>query len=166
MRHASRPISRRDSRGPGRRRATWRLEGEWAQRREGYRPGKQNGIPATMQVFKILDVPLPQEPPQFSKGGCRPEVAPTVGSVLPLVLHGQGGRGKKFKPARPQPVRAGGTAGCSAPPRAGPSLRGQPRAPSPMGASRRRRRCPGRSRAQEGWGLNLCFPSGTVRDPF
>lgn len=165
MRHASRPISGRERRGPGRRRATWRLEGEWAQCREGYRPGKQKGVPAAMQVFKISDVPLPQGSPQFSIGGRRPEAAPTVGSVLPLVLHGQGGPAREFKPARPQPGRAGGSAGCSAPPRAGPSLPGQPRVPSPMGAPRGQRRGPGRGQAQEGWGLNLCFPSEIVREP-
>lgn len=50
--------------------------------------------------------PLPT--PGSTEGGPRPEAAPTVGSVLPLVLHGRSGRGGESQPPRPQPERAGG----------------------------------------------------------
>jgi hypothetical protein len=46
------------------------------------------------------------------------EATPTVGSVLPIVLHDRSGQGGEAQPARPQPRRAGGSAGSSAPPRA------------------------------------------------
>lgn len=113
--------------------------------------------PTTTRVFKISDIPLPQGP-HNSRGGRGPEAAPTVGSVLPLVLHGQGRRGGESEPARPQPGRAGGSARCSAPPRAGPRPPGLLCASSPMGAPRGLGRGPGRGQAAEGVGPQPLFP--------
>lgn len=61
--------------------------------------------------------PLPPWDPRLSCGGRKPEAAPTVGSVLPLVLHGRRRSVRESRPVRPQPGQPGGSAGCSAPPR-------------------------------------------------
>lgn len=96
--------------------------------------------------------PLPPRDPRLSWGGRKPEAVPTVGSVLPLVLHGRRRSVRESRPVRPQPGQPGGSAGCSAPPRPQPRpARVEPRA----GGGRAR----GRARAERGWGPNVCFTS-------
>lgn len=128
-------------------------------------PGSRRGPPAAARVFMISEVPLPQGPPT-QRGDRGPEAAPTVGSVLPLVLHGRVGRGGESEPERPQPARAGGSAGCSAPPRARPlpaRLASPARClqwePGAGGGGTR-----GGAGLGRGWGPNLCFPSGLKGD--
>ena len=73
-------------------------------------------------------------------------------------------------PGQRDPSPAGLEAPRAAAPRPGPGPAppiGQPLALPPMGAPRARGRDPGRGRGglEKGWGPNLCFPSGILRDP-
>ena len=97
-------------------RATWR-EQVGVGSAQSSMQGREAGGPQLQRGCLRSRMFPPTKAPELSRGGRGPEAAPTVGSVLPLVHHGRGGRGGESEPARPQPGRARGSAGCSAPPR-------------------------------------------------
>lgn len=168
MRRVSRPISRRGSRG-----SREGMQGDLAGAggcgfgaEQDARPGSRRP-PAAARLFIRSRMSPPTKAPELSRGGRGPEAAPTVGSVLPLVHHGRGGRGGESEPARPQPGRARGSAGCSAPPRvrARPSHLVIPSRPHQWESRAGGGGTQGRGRAREGVEPQPLFPIWALERP-